>query len=246
MPLLNFDALAAVEGEAFRRRAPYPWAAIPAPLHEEAYAALKGSLPDVSHPAFERFVNVKRAHGQQSHDRWILHWRPGLDLAPPWRDFIAELEGPGYLAFLRRLLGLTGTPLLTFEWYYAWNGCSVSPHCDARRKIATHIFYFVSEEEWPPEWGGDILILDDERRFPAHSAPSFDQLKTAARLRAVGNASLLFARTDHSWHGVRPLTSPEGMLRKLFIVTVNADTWQVKWRRLRGKDPDGYPLRLSA
>jgi|BEDMetMinimDraft_2_1075160.scaffolds.fasta_scaffold01085_3 hypothetical protein len=246
MPFLNYESLDAVEEEAFRRRPPYPWTAITAPLREKAYAALKAELPEVSHPAFERFVNVKRAHGQQSHDRYILHWRPGLSLPRVWQEFIAELEGPRYRAFLRRVLGITAEPILTFEWYYAWSGCSVSPHCDAKRKIATHIFYFVTEEEWPPEWGGDILILDDKKRFPAHSAPSFEALETAASLRAVGNASLLFARTDHSWHGVRPLTSPAGVLRKLFIVTVNANTWQVKWRRLRGKDPDGYRFRLSA
>jgi hypothetical protein len=246
MPFLNYDALDTVDGASFQNRAPYPWAAIDAPLTPDAYAELKVNLPEVSHPAFEKFVNVRRAHGQQSHDRYILHYRPGLELPRPWRAFIEELKGPRYLGFLRRVLGVQANPILTFEWYYAWNGCSVSPHCDARRKIATHIFYFVSPEEWPPEWGGDILILDDKKRFQAHSAPSFDELETAAALRAVGNASLIFARTDHSWHGVRPLTSPEGVLRKLFIVTVNANTWQVKWRRLRGKDPDGYRFRLSA
>jgi hypothetical protein len=32
-------------------------------------------------------------------------------------------------------------------------------------------------------------------------------------------------------------------LRKLFIVTVNVPSWQVWWRRVRGKDPDGYRLK---
>jgi hypothetical protein len=32
-------------------------------------------------------------------------------------------------------------------------------------------------------------------------------------------------------------------LRKLFIVTINVPTIQVLWRRVRGKDPDGYPLK---
>jgi len=30
-------------------------------------------------------------------------------------------------------------------------------------------------------------------------------------------------------------------MRKLFIVTVNIPSFQVWWRQLRGKDPDGYP-----
>ena len=52
-----------------------------------------------------------------------------------------------------------------------------------------------------------------------------------------------FSSGRHSWHGVRPLESPPGHLRKLFIVTINASTIQVLWRRVRGKDPDGYPLK---
>jgi hypothetical protein len=33
-------------------------------------------------------------------------------------------------------------------------------------------------------------------------------------------------------------------LRKIFSVTINIPTLQVWWRRVRGKDPDGF--RLSA
>jgi hypothetical protein len=32
-------------------------------------------------------------------------------------------------------------------------------------------------------------------------------------------------------------------LRKLFIITINVPTLQVWWRRVRGKDPDGYPFK---
>jgi hypothetical protein len=137
--------------------------------------------------------------------------------------------------------------ILSLEWYYAWQGCGVSPHCDARRKLATHIFYFNTEQDWESSWGGRILILDDEQRLEAHSGPSFDELKVAQSLDPRGNASLLFQRTEHSWHGVRPLESPHpDVLRKLFIITTNVPTFQVLWRRLRGKDPDGYRVRQPA
>ena len=122
---------------------------------------------------FQRMVGVKRGYGQAPHNRGILHYREGMDVAEPWKDFIAELHGKAYDAFLRRMLGLGPDQqiILTMEWYYAWQGCSVSPHCDARRKLATHIFFFATDEDWPREWGGDILILDDEGRYKAHSAP---------------------------------------------------------------------------
>ncbi|MDA8052326.1 MAG: 2OG-Fe(II) oxygenase [Rhodospirillales bacterium] len=243
MEYLNRRRLEEITARSFQQQQPYPWMSIPDSLTPDGFRALHDTLPDVS--GFRRMVGVKRGHGQKSHDRYILHYHPSLDLAPPWREFLSELKGEFYLNFLERLLGREERAdiIPTFEWYYAWQGCSVSPHCDAKRKIATQIFYFNTEAEWPSAWGGRILILDDEKRLDAHSAPDFDKLRVAAALEAHGNNSLLFQRTDHSWHGVRPLECPQEAMRKLFIVTANAPTFQVWWRRVRGKDPDGYRLR---
>lgn len=247
MQYLNLKCIDAVSDEEFRKQKPYPWAHMQDTLTPEGWSELRATLPDMAQ--FRRMVGVKRAYGQAPHNRGILHYLDGMEVAQPWKDFIAELNGPAYAAFLRRMLGFTPQQkfVLTMEWYYAWQGCSVSPHCDARRKIATHIFFFANDQDWPREWGGDILILDDEGRYKAHSAPSFDDLKVAASLDLRKNGSLLFERTEHSWHGVRPLSSPDpDVYRKLFIVTVNIPTFQVWWRRVRGKDPDGYRYKLDA
>jgi hypothetical protein len=37
---------------------------------------------------------------------------------------------------------------------------------------------------------------------------------------AIGNRSMVFKRTPHSWHGVRAIDCPEGHLRKVFIVVI--------------------------
>jgi hypothetical protein len=247
MTCFNPDCIERVSASAFQAQKPYPWAHMQDTLTTEGWDRLRATLPDMSQ--FQRMVGVKRGYGQAPHNRGLLHYREGMDIAEPWKAFIAELHGKAYDAFLRRMLGLGPDQqiILTMEWYYAWQGCSVSPHCDARRKLATHIFFFATDEDWPREWGGDILILDDESRYKAHSAPGFDDLKVAASLDLRKNGSLLFQRTDHSWHGVLPLKSPRpDVYRKLFIVTVNIPTFQVWWRRVRGKDPDGYPLKLAA
>jgi len=240
---LNRDVVDGLSADVFQKRQPYPWINITGTLTGEGFQLLRGSLPDVA--LFERMVGVKRAYGQGPHDRAILHYRPHLELSQPWKEFLAELQGEAYQLFLQRMLAVPpGKPLiLTMEWYYAWRGCSVSPHCDARRKLATHIFYFSTEADWEASWGGQILILDDRRHFKAHSAPAFDDLDVAAALDPRGNGSLLFQRTEHSWHGVRPLQCPPDVLRRLFIVTVNLRTLQVWWRRMRGKDPDGYRVK---
>jgi hypothetical protein len=246
MQYLNRDGIDRVSADVFQGQRPYPWVNIAGTLTEEGYQLLRETLPDVS--LFERKVGVKRGYGQGPHDRAILHYRPHLEVSQPWKEFLAELNGEAYQLFLRRMLDLQPSQriILTMEWYYAWQGCSVSPHCDARRKLATHIFYFTTPADWQASWGGQILILDDGGRFKAHSAPAFDDFKVAAALDPLGNASLLFERGEHSWHGVRPLQCPPDILRRLFIVTINVPTLQVWWRRVRGKDPDGYRLRAPA
>jgi len=240
MNYLNLQCLESASRLAFQNRHPYPWGEFRDILTPDAYERLRTTFPDIS--IFNRMVGVKRAHGQASHDRYLLHYRPGLALDPAWQDFVTQLQGPAYQEFLHRMLGVSKTFLLTFEWYCAWKGCSVSPHCDARRKLATHIFYFNTEQDWDSQWGGQILMLDDEKRFKPHSAPRFEDFKIGAALDPRGNGSLLFQRTEHSWHGVRPLDAPPDHLRKLFLVTINIPTFQVWWRKVRGKDPDGYRI----
>jgi hypothetical protein len=243
---LNATALNALTTAAFQQREPYPWINIPNILTSQGFEQLRTTLPEVSQ--FERRVAVKRAHGQGYHDRYILHYRAGVEVSPAWRQFVKEIQGKTYDGFIRRMFGVKprGKLILTMEWYYGWQGCGVSPHCDARRKLGTHIFYFNTEADWKSEWGGEILLMDDQKKRKAHSAPEFDELRVAASLDPRGNDSLLFQRTEHSWHGVRPLQSPPNQLRKLFIVTINVPTWQVLFRRLRGKDPDGYRITKAA
>ena len=239
MQYLNLPRLEAISPEQFRTRQPYPWAEIEGALTEEGYERLRQSLPELAR--FERHVGLKRAYGQASHDRYLLHYFPALQIAGPWREFIAELNGDAYLRFLRRMLG-SRQFILSMEWHYSWQGCSVSPHCDAARKIATHLFYFNTEDDWEAEWGGETLVLDSGQRLPAHSSPSFEELQVVAAPVPIGNRSLLFQRTPHSWHGVRPLRCPPEGMRKLFHVTINVPSFQVWWRRVRGKDPDGYRI----
>ncbi len=118
------------------------------------------------------------------------------------------------------MLGVA-TYTVDYHWHYTPPGASVSPHCDARRKLASHIFYFNDPADWDPAWGGETLILDDGGRFSRRSAPEFGDFAAATRADGMGNRSLLFARTDRAWHGVEPLRCPEGRYRRVFIVVAN-------------------------
>ena len=52
-------------------------------------------------------------------------------------------------------------------------------------------------------------------------------------------------RTEHSARGSAAHAPNPETFRKLFIVTINIPTFQVWWRRVRGKDPDGFRFKVE-
>lgn len=249
MTYLDHARLSQIAGEApdFLERAPFPWAGLQGVIREDGFERLCDSMPGLELLSAE--FGRARGHGQQSHDRYALQYGPALAprLSRAWRDFVEELHSEPYTTFVRELWGLRRRERfeLSMHWHYAPAGASVSPHTDARRKVGSHIFYFNTPEDWDPAWGGQTLVLDDAGRLNAHASPGFGTLPQVAASTILGNRSFVFKRTEHSWHAVAPVTCPPGKLRKVFIVVVNRVNFQVVWRRLRGKDPDGYPLRAA-
>ncbi|HLH09593.1 MAG TPA: 2OG-Fe(II) oxygenase [Terriglobales bacterium] len=240
MQYLDYERMAGIDAESFRNTVPFPWISIQRILTDAAFARLCATLPRVEQ--FERQSGREGGYG----DLYALQYRPNLDLAEPWREFTGQLCGEQYQHFLRSLIGLPARERieLTMHWHFGPRGFSLSPHVDARRKIASHIFYFNTEADWDPHWGGQTAVLADTAGFLRKKHPQFGDLREIAAPEILGNRSLLFQRTEQSWHGVRPLAYPEGKLRKVFIVVVNRVTLQVRWRHLRGKDADGYELRV--
>lgn len=234
-PLLAHQTLDGIPTDSFREAYPYPWLNPENILSDQAFDILRANLPplDQMNASFGR----ARAHGQTPHDRYALEYHPGLDIHPAWHQLIDELNGPVYQNWLARLFA-TRRFRLTYHWHYAPRGASVSPHCDAKRKLGSHIFYFNTADEWDPSWGGETVILDDGGRFSRASAPGFDDFDQSWTANAMGNRSLLFQRQGNSWHGVKPLNCPDDRLRKVFIVVVNADTLGGRLRRLFHR-PDG-------
>jgi len=237
----------AADAATFLGRKPYPHASMQGVIREEGFQRLCDEVPPLD--LFQSQFGVARSYGQKSHDRYALQYQPGLDpvLSPAWREFIRELHDQPYREFLRRTLGLEARErfVMSMHWHFAPNGASVSPHTDARRKIASHIFYLNTPEDWDERWGGHTLVLDDAGLLSAH-ARNIETLKKVAASEMLGNRSFMFKRTEHSWHGVDTIVCPPGHMRKVFIVVINRVSLQVLWRRVRGKDPDGYPLYMRA
>lgn len=237
MSYLNWNQLNALDRHSFQTQQPYPWINPAGLLTPDGYQRLLETLPEVS--LFTPRFGVQRAHGQRSHDRYGLEYSPTLGLAEPWHAFIDELSGKAYLDFLKDMLGVRWLAL-RFHWHYTPNGCSVSPHCDAKHKLGSHIFYFNTEQDWDPAWGGETLILDDGGRFNRKSAPQFNDFDRIISSQALGNRSLLFARKGQSWHGVREIECPDDQLRKVFIVVINRNTPVDRVKRLCTKSRPAY------
>ena len=100
------------------------------------------------------------------------------------------------------------------------------------REHGSQIFYFNSEQDWDPAWGGDTLVLDDGGRMEFASAPTLEDFKQEIAANSLGNHSLIFERTRHSWHAVREINCPEDKLRRVFIVVTNPENL---YRTLRDK-----------
>lgn len=238
MSYLNHEVIGRFEQKSFRATKPYPFWNPQGLLTPEGFERLRATLPEPSR--FEAQFGVPRKYEQKSHDRYTLEYHAGLDLPVPWRDFIAELRSRRYRRFLRRALGV-GPIELGFHWHYTPTGCSISPHCDSRRKAGSQLFYFNTEADWKPAWGGQTLILDDGGDLSRASSPAFEDFRAEMAVEIMGNRSALFSAGPHSWHGMRELTCPEGALRRVFIVVFNkAGPLRRLKRRLKGKPLSGY------
>lgn len=219
MSYLNHQLMDSIDVQAFWETRPYPWLNPQAFIDPAGYTELLANLPDIS--LFQGTFYRQRKHGQASHDRFTLDYERGMDLPGSWRALVDELCGEAYRDFVCRLLRVRDIGF-RFHWHYTPGGCEVSPHCDSRGKIGSQIFYLNSAEDWDPSWGGETVVLDDEGRFAAGSAPDFDDFVAEYSAETTDNRSLIFARRGNSWHGVRRIQCPEGHYRKVFIVVFEA------------------------
>lgn len=230
MNYLDFDRLDALDERAFQQQKPYPWVNPEHLLTDEGFHALLAELPDLS--LFDANFSVQRKFGQQSHDRYNLEYSDDLVLPTPWQGFIDELRGGRYRDFVRRLFG-HGRFRLRFHWHWAPNGASVSPHCDSKRKLGSHIFYLHTSDDWDESWGGATQVLDDHGRFSSRSNPAFEDFDSSITASCLDNRSFIFQRRGNSWHGVEEIRCPEDRMRRVFIVVM--DDWGPVRRLLSGR-----------
>lgn len=225
------SALAAIRASDVTAAKPFPWCQPDKLIRDSVYHRLLEELPQPDN--FRRVMGKPRRYGQASHDRFALDYRPGIPLSALWHDFVNELNDGPYRGKIAELLARDDF-FLTCHWHYTPTGCSVSPHCDATWKLGSQIFYFNDEKSWDPRWGGSTVVLDDGGSIGYTSAPKFEDFRARINCEPIGNRSLLFLRTDHSWHGVESLSCPEDEMRKVFIVEFRKDSMRERFRARTG------------
>lgn len=122
MKFLDVDRLEALGVAADWSAEPYPWTNPEGLLFPRAFREGVATLPALSR--FDPVFGKIRKHGQESHDRCGLGYRPELPLSAAWQRFLEALQGARYRAAMARLMGVRSVHL-NFHGYFAPKGCSV-------------------------------------------------------------------------------------------------------------------------
>jgi len=173
-------------------------------------------------PLLEQFrisLGEYNKSGAKPHDRHELRSETRPKISPAWEEFLRELNGKEYRTFLERMLGVKRFEI-RFQWQVSLPNSSISPHADSRLKIGNHLFYFNTRDDWDEAWGGNLEIYDSQEKFPDNSAPLRESFAHIYSYPIMNNRSVIFAKTNHSWHGVKAMEAPEGAHRKLFTVVI--------------------------
>jgi 2OG-Fe(II) oxygenase superfamily len=215
--------------EKFKSNEPFPWFDFHSFLTPESFSELYLDFP--SFELFEKHMGIDR-NGQRPHNRYYLAYESTIydelhreagegiakkqDLPVSWQKLIDELETSViYKNFIKSTFDIQDYRV-RYAWHLGFNGSEVSPHRDSPSKIGTHIFYFNTSQDWKQSWGGEVLVLGD--KLLAAENPEFEDFSKAIPVQITDNHSFLFKNNPDAWHGVKPLTCPEGKYRRLFNV----------------------------
>lgn len=196
-----------------RHRAPFSWAQV-SDLLDAAYAeeladhfpssVLRESRSPQGHYLLRDRTLIEA--GEQTATAAALHgvWRQLLDwlLTPEYRTFVSEATGAD----------LAGCRLKVRLCEYG-PGTFMTAHTDRPDRVATQILYL--SRSWDRSWGGGLDIMT--------SPDDADPAAVAASVWPRFNTSVLFARSDHSYHAVRPVSPDAPELRRTLLVQFVAD-----------------------
>jgi 2OG-Fe(II) oxygenase superfamily len=215
-------------------------------LPQETYQALLESFPEEKW--FVERIDGDKYRLNSSHRREVF--REFCNEYPRWVEFFNFLESQAFLRDLyllsrrglfksRGLLGsrqwrvVTAGGLLEatlkqpvtmqFEFSRLERGSFVPPHTDHPRKLVSLILYF-RDPKWQDSYGGSTEFYRPKNRRLENNwdnrTVTFDDLVPFYRAPFVPNQLVVFLKSKNSYHGVTPITCPEGMSRNSLNINV--------------------------
>lgn len=198
---------------------PFPHFFVPDVFPPDAYRRLIAELPvDSAYSAMGEHGTVGRASYKE---RLILSLeRGGEGISERWRELAGWMLGDRFtMAMLKKFL-----PFMRKQWGDAlpekrvtkdarlvrdFTHYALSPHTDMREKALAFLFY-LPEDTRHSHLGTSVYVPNDPGFHcpggPHHPRDGFTRLFTAPY---QPNALFGFVRTDHSFHGVEPVTDAD-------------------------------------
>ncbi len=170
------------------------------------------------------FKEFSRKTGKKAH---LLYAYPLIDRkrgllndrmpSPLWRELCEELQSADYRAAIEAALevDLADTLLEVSAWRQP-RGAFIDPHPDNPEKRVSHLL-FLNQEPWRPEYGGCLRLLR-----------SSDIDDYAVELPPTLGRSVMFRRSDDSWHGYKPINCDHDRLSIQAVFSTHAMSYSVE------------------
>lgn len=219
--MFNKQILQKFDINKFKKNAPFPHFNFDGFLEQPYFDELYTKYPPLS--LFAKEDPSNRDYGQRPHRRYYMYYeqikssglgRIELNKLPKiWQEFIGLIySNKEYQKFIKNCFGCAKLRI-RIDWHSTPNGMDVSPHKDSVGKLGTHLFYFNTKENWKEEWGGEILCLGGLKSEKEN--PEINEFNIIKKYPILDNKSLLFQRTNKSWHAVDVIKCPEDYYRRL-------------------------------
>ena len=113
---------------------------------------------------------------------------------------------------------------MQFEFSRLERGSFVPPHTDDPKKLISLLLYF-PDPKWQENYGGGTEFYRTKKRAMdnnwANREVQFKDLNPFFRAQFAPNRLVGFLKSNNSYHGVQPITCPEGMARNSLNINVN-------------------------
>lgn len=127
-------------------------------------------------------------------------------VAAEWAEFGKLLASAAYRQAMEELTGRSLAGLKVYAGFCRYEpGCVLRPHTDRPIRAVTQTIYF--NRDWDDSWGGALLLLR-----------SADRSDVQRKVTPAFGRSVVFVRSDHSWHGVERVRRGIPVVRRSLLL----------------------------